>query len=232
MPMHPGFSSNRFKPSRLPEVTGWYAGDRSQKTFNGPSALSQVDDLSSSGNNLSQVSSTNQPVLSAFLLDGINDFLNGQTPSFYGMLSSDYEVFFSIKNSSSTVQFLMASAITNFELHLEESSVTPTFGLRFIPIGAQHSDIGTVGQYTDGNPHIVGGRVESNIGIARADEIDTTDTETPGHSTNDSAVRFGARQTGTGPLSGNVLEIIICNDSLAVLQRSFLETYLNNRMGI
>jgi len=223
-----------FLPVRLPELRLWLAADRSAKTFNGGN-ISQWNDLSGNGHHATQSVASNQPLfvsngingLPTMRFDGTNDYFNIPTPSALGIQNADYEIFFVASSSSASIQFLLAGAIGEYEFHFN-----PGVGLRYIPAGSDFADLGSMGDFTDGAPHLLGARVASDIAIIRADGVDSGDTVTPGRSSDNTALRIGIRSSNTNALNGDIPEVVICQPSLSTQSRGFLESYMNRKYGI
>jgi hypothetical protein len=223
-----------FNPRHLPNLTLWH--DASDPNANSVlpadgTAMSTWADKSGKSHGSSQGTGASQPLfklnivngLPGVLFDGSNDFMNMQLASTFGISNSPYEIFVVAKSSSSAIQFLTSCATAGkYEIDLNAA-----VGCSFIPTSGG-TDIGTTNQYTDGNPHIFSGRVQSDGSQTSYVRVNRTDGGSPltsGQSTTTAALRMGYRGNSTFPLAGYIFEIVICNTQLTTDQRTSLETY-------
>ncbi len=199
------------------------------------SAVSTWGDVSGFDNDASQSTSANQPTLVSNSMNG-NPVIrfNGTTSkmslpasSTLGIQSNPYEMFIAAKSTSSNVQFLISGGATEqFEYHLNG------VGARFIPITSTYLDLGTAGNYTDGNAHIFSARASSSGGAVRVDGIDGGTSSGNILSSNSGALQLGVRSDGTYYFNGDIAEVILYNTNLSTSDRSTVEHYLANRYGI
>ncbi len=199
------------------------------------SAVSNWGDVSGFDNDASQNTSANQPTLISnsmngnpvIRFNGTNSKLTLPTSATLGIQSNPYEMFLVAKSSSSNVQFLFAGGATEqFEYHLNG------VGARFIPITSTYLDLGTAGNYTDGNAHIFSARASTSGGAVRVDGIDGGTSLANILSSNSGALQLGVRSDGTYYFNGDIAEVIIYNTNLSTSDRSTVEHYLANRYGI
>ncbi len=199
------------------------------------SAVSNWGDVSGSDNDATQSISVNQPAVVTNVINGKPVIrFNGTTSKMslpasadLGIRSNPYEMFLVAKSSSSNVQFLVSgNATEQFEYHLNG------VGARFIPITSTYLDLGTAGNYTDGNAHIFSVRASSTGGAVRVDGTDGGTSVSNILSSNSGNLHLGARSDGTYYLNGDIAEVILYNTNLSTSDRSTVEHYLANRYGI
>ncbi|MCL4549143.1 MAG: T9SS type A sorting domain-containing protein [Bacteroidetes bacterium] len=199
------------------------------------SAVSTWGDVSGFDNDASQSTSANQPTLVSnsmngnpvIRFNGTNSKLTLPTSATLGIQSNPYEMFVVGKSSSNNVQFLIAGGYENFEYHLNGAS-----GTRFIPVNSTFIDIGSAGNYTDGNAHIFSARASSSGGAVRVDGTDGGTSVSNILSSNSGNLLLGVRSDGTYYLNGDIAEVILYNTNLSTSDRSTVEHYLANRYGI
>ncbi|MFC1771690.1 hypothetical protein ACFLZV_07375, partial [Candidatus Margulisiibacteriota bacterium] len=202
----------------------------------GSNYVSNWYDLSGQSNHASQASSSLQPVLatnsinskSVITFDG-TDVIAIDYPSALGLQNSDYEVFFVAQTQSTATQFLMAGTSEMYEMHINGDA-----GFRFIPDGhpAHYSDVGATSQYLN-IPYIYSARVTADVGIARVNLTDGSSSASGARSAdNASPIILGRRTSGTGPLFGDIAEVIIFNRAVSSTEREAVEKYLARKWDI
>lgn len=198
--------------------------------------ISSWGDVSGWNNDATQATSGNQPTIVANEINGKNIIrFNGTTSkmslpasSTLGIQSNPYEMFMVAKSSSSNIQFLISGATNEqFEYHLNG-----TTGARFIPITSTYLDLGTSGNFTDGNTHVFSARASSSGGAVRVDGNDGGTSSANILSSNSGALQLGARSDGNYYFNGDIAEVILYNSVLSSSDRSTVEQYLANRYGI
>ena len=229
-----------FEPSNIPDLKLWLDGDLSPTTIGGaPNQISQWNDISGNENHATQPTSSEQPFTGLNTINGKNvitfstDNLILPTATTLGIVNVDFEMFFIARSSSAAIQFLISGTTTeNYELHLNLSPFGNA-GLRFISVTGKFSDIGNDDDFSIGVAHILGGRVDNNVGIARADRIDATDTETPARSADTGILRLGIRTDGLSRhLFGDIALALLWNRALTTSERPKVENYLNLNWGV
>lgn len=200
-------------------------------------AVSVWNDISDSSflpKNSEQTNSASQPKyitnvingLPVLRFDGSNDFMTLPPASTIGLSNSNYEIFVVYQTKSTSVQFLLAGAIEQYEVHLNGAA-----NLRFIPTNGKYSDIDFSNSLS--LPHIGVVRVQNGFGIVRVDGVDTLDVETNAISTSTTTLVIGTRSVaGALPMNGDIAEIIIFTRALSDQERSDVESYLSEKWNI
>jgi hypothetical protein len=200
------------------------------------SLVSEWDDISSNGNNATQSTGANQPAfiagamnnMPAMRFDGSSSYLSLPTSTSLGIQSHAYEMFIVARTSSSDIQFLMGgNTMEQFEYHLNGA-----VGARFIPTSSTYLDVGTVGAYTDGKPHIFAARASATGGAVRVDGVDGGTTTATITSSSANQLQLGTRADGTYRFNGDIAEVLIYDTVLTSAQRDSVEKYLADRYGI
>ena len=169
----------------------------------------------------------------ALRFDGVNDFFDLPKPSQLGILDGDYEIFVVARSTSPKIQFLVASAMTSYELHLN----THEIGARFIPAApydrSRCSDAGRLGQFSDGRPHIFAAHVDplqQYRGYVSVDGAATpAATMSDARSDSDVPLRIGRRADNAFPLTGEIAEVLFYDSALTPQQRSQVYEYLKRK---
>lgn len=199
-------------------------------------SVSIVHDRTYNGRKAEQGTSTSQPTYSltgfggtpGLSFNGTSDFMTIANTLASNMAYADYEIFCTFKSSSTSIQFLFASATSEmFECHLNGAA-----GLRFIPTTLKYSDLGTNGQYVDGNIHIANPRLVNNVAIASVDEVDTTDTETPARSGTNALFMIGKRGNDSYPLNGYMGDLFVFSKTLTTAERTTVINYIKDKRGL
>ena len=179
--------------------------DRGVSTVGTTVALWGDQSAVTGGNHATQPLATQRPQLVRGGLNGLDVIRFSGTQQLVlpntgtlGILNSDYEIFIVGRSSTSAVQFLSAGGVNEtYELHLDGSA-----GARFIPNsyngGVGTSDIGAVGAYTNGQPHVFNMRVDGNTGVLAVDGVTSTDVVAGGaRSAADTPLILGRRGSGS-----------------------------------
>lgn len=202
------------------EVTGW-------------------TDQSGNGNDATQTSASNRPVLVAnsmngkpgLRFNGTNNFLSLPTTTDLGIVNNDYQIFIIAKTSSVTnnVYFLTSaqSATEEYEMHTNGSN-----GVRFIPKAGVYIDEGSTGEYTDAKPHLFQMEATSTYGLVRMDGKGIAQSNGDRRSSNASNLLLGTRNGGVLWFNGDIAEVIVYNDVLSESERQSVENYLKVKYNI
>ena len=231
---------DQFDPTQLPGLQMWLHGDLSPVIFDSGNDISQWNDLSGNNNHATQPFAVSQPSKGTTTLNGKDvikfdgtNFMNLAAASTFNIDNSDYEIFMVARSSSVAIEFLFSGSVLNYEMHLNLTGEPPPLvGFRFIPITGKFSDIGNNLDFTDGQGHIFGGRVDNNIGIARVDKSDSLDTETPARSSSTGSLFLGQRATGGFRLNGDIAEVLLFSRALSSSERALIENYFNSEWGV
>lgn len=139
-------------------------------------------------------------------------YMNLPTASDIGIANSDYEIFIVYRSTSVftngmpgnvDIQFLLSGALEQYELHTNGNT-----GLRFIPnnVGAtpapRYIDLGTGGEYTTTEPHIIRLQASDTFGEMAVNGTDVQNNVKNARSGFESAIRMGIRADNSFPLEG------------------------------
>jgi hypothetical protein len=194
--------------------------------------LSVWKDQSGNGNQAEQATSTNRPTIErgvlngydAFYFDGVNDYINLPIPADLNIQNSSYEIFIVMQSklTHTGVEFLLAGGIENYELHTNGSG-----GMRYIPRNGQYIDVGSAGDYTDQNTHLINLRASGSNAELVMDQVTSQSSGTSGISSDNTQLRIGSRASGILYYDGYIAEVIIYSDTLSVTDRTSVEDYLD-----
>ena len=217
------------------------AGAGVTTTATGDSVTSWADQ-SGNGNNATQTTAGDEPVYvanaiggqPALQFNGSTSFLTLPKASTIGILNSNYEIFIVAKTSSSAIQFLIAGATEQFEVHLNApaAGTASVAGVRFIPTASEYIDEGSPTQYADGSPHIFDASASTTNGIIRVDGVEGGDSTGNMQGSTDSTIYLGCRSSKVLFLDGDIAEVLIYNTVLSNADRVLVESYLASKYGI
>ncbi len=143
--------------------------------------------------------------------------------------AEDYEVFIVARSNAPGVGFLASSAsYGHYEAHLNGSA-----GARFIPDGAggPYADLGTPGQFADGQLHTFNFRVDGDVGYIGVDGFQGS-TVASARSAQNALLSLGIRAgDGTYPFIGDMGEVLIFDRALTAAERSQVNAYLAGTWG-
>ncbi|MEQ9309336.1 MAG: FG-GAP-like repeat-containing protein [Balneolaceae bacterium] len=194
-------------------------------------------DQSGNANNATQTSSTNRPVLvdnsmngePVIRFNGTNSFLQLPAATNLGIQSNDYELFIVARSATANtnVEFLLAGSIEQYELHTNGSG-----GIRYIPKTLVYIDEGSVGDYTDTEPHLYNLRATDTYGSVTVDVDNSTQSNTNSRSSDGGNLYLGARANGSLVLNGDIAEVLLYNAVLSESGRDSVESYLKGKYNI
>jgi alpha-tubulin suppressor-like RCC1 family protein len=200
-------------------------------------SLNSWGDLSGNNNNLTQSILLQRPVLVDSAINnqrtigfnGTNSYMVSPTTGTLGIQNSDYEVFMVAKTTSATneIDFLLAGSNENFELHTNGTS-----GLRFIPNAGNYTDVGSVGDFSDGTAQLINVRASSTTSTVAANRSGKTQISVNAQSSVSAQLFVGVRTGGTFWFGGQIAEIIIYKNVLSDNDRRKVESYLFKKYAI
>jgi hypothetical protein len=170
----------------------------------------------------------------AIRFDG-DDYLALPGPHHLGISAQPYEIYVVGRSSSPEIQFLIGGGTEEFEIHLNGTS-----GARFIPTGffegAGASDVGAVGEFSDGRPHLFVARIltdndrrgQLSVDGRASDDLTTDDAR--GFS--DMPMRLGMRNNGQFGLVGEIAEVLVYRAPLNKSEHQALQAYLANKYSL
>lgn len=165
----------------------------------------------------------------AIRFNGGLTYLQLPTASDLEIQNSDYEIFIVSRSASvhSNTQFLIAGNSERYELHLNGSA-----GARFIPKSATYIDEGSIGDYTDTEPHLYNIRATDTYGSITVDFTNSTQTSVDAQTSDSGPLYLGIRANNTLALNGDIAEVLIYSSVLSESSRDSIETYINNKYDI
>ena len=229
-----------WQPSDLTSSIGaWYDAADADTIIESLGAVSQWDDKSSNGNDVVQLTASEQPDISTRTQNGLpvmdwsnaaNTCMRNATPS--GIPSSTWDLFFVFKRDDIDVgdRYLITlnGGGSNGQIR----------GNRFADYSIEHTaDVtGTIKTRTDGNgdtnPHILGCRYSgSNLGLWVDGTQTVADIATTGTTTIDQFINVGANAFEAQTLDGWLAEIIVV-PYLSAADRQRVEGYLAWKWGL
>ncbi|MDB2415443.1 LamG domain-containing protein [Rickettsiales bacterium] len=231
------FDKPKFHPQRLSNLQLWLDASDSSTITESSSAISQWDDKSGKGNNASNGTGVQQPLIvanamnnkSAVRFDGSNDKLI-YDGSFLN--NSEYTIFIAHqRRSDKNDSYLMGDANTSFgtnqNLHFGYPSNT-TFKLD------QTANLidGTVDAYSSPVPTIAVATL-NNIGkrIYINGELFASDSDNSKCSVS-STCHLGQLHADATSFDGDIAEIIMYSRGLSISEINLVELYLANKWGV
>ncbi|MCW5590151.1 MAG: cadherin domain-containing protein [Legionellales bacterium] len=226
-----------FDQSALANMVLWlnasnYAGNNTHA--NQGDFINTWTDLSGSGAHATTINQSTYNLTSNTIngratinFDGSDFYTLAKTSTELGLINSDYEMFFIAKTSSTNIQFLVASSVSEqYEGHINGDA-----GYRTISDTGRYGDVGGNSQYDDGSPYLFASRVQADMGYARVNGVDGAPTATGAQSEDDAYFYLGQRSGNQYMFSGQIAEVIFINTS-SIAQRGLIEEYLSYKYGI
>jgi len=211
-----------------------FRSDNGTSTTVDGEAISSWSDLNGSGFSAFQNTIGNEPLyysnqVSGFPVlrfNGTTSSLTIPSPSDLGILGNSYEIYLVAKSNSSAIQFLIGGEVGNFEIHLNGG-----VGARVVAkTGGSYLDAGTDQMYVDNEIHLFHIQISDSGSSFWVDGnlLDTDNSDLRSSVSSDSMV-IGKRMDGSFNFNGDIAEIILFNQLLSEVEKSYIDNYLKFR---
>ena len=153
-----------------------------------------------------------------------------------GLLESDYEVLIVARSSFGGLQFLLDSSETSSQQH--SLFINGTAGAGFVPnltadpTEDDRAELGVIGQYSDGLPHLFDIRVEQDRGYLQVDGLQSADIVLQAMSTQETGLLLGSGANLAAGFRGDMAEVLIYAPGLDGDQRAEVQQYLADRWDV
>lgn len=158
-----------------------------------------------------------------------HEMISTMTTDEMGITNSDFEIIAVGRTGTNGTQYLFSSETNEqYEGHTNSG----LNGWRFIPNTGVFSDQGANNAYTNGLPHIFGGKVESDIALTHVNNALGSDALAGGENATDVKLKIGRRADTSFPWMGEIAEYIVYTRALTTTERAQVNAYLAYKYGI
>ena len=226
-------AASSFIPTDISGLTAWFDADDSGTIIESGNSISQWNDKSGNGNNVTQATSSNQPLTNTntingknvITFDGLNDYLKRATWT-GGVIAQPNTAFVVFKFDINAARTIFDGSSSGTERHIIRTASSSTISIWAGAVTVlTSSDVGSLAV-----PRLI-----TAVYNSTSSEIYMEGTlEKTGDSGSFSmqGISLGSNWDVALPFDGDIAEVIIYNKLLNTTERQQAEAYLTTKWGI